>query len=336
MVSGGRSLVLEGPHEFRIQDEPNRAPGPDETVVQPVYVGLCGTDLHIAAGLHPRARFPLVLGHEIVGVATGGRWAGRAVVVDPTVSCGECVACANGDEHICRDLRLAGIDHAGGLADHLCVPDKKLHLVPPDLPLAVAALAEPLAVAVHAVARAGSRVAVEGRAAAGCRGARVVVLGAGPIGLLTAMVARASDARAVHVIEPAARRRETAAQLGFATETTRDGTADIVFEAAGTPDAVRCATRLVRPNGVVVIVAVHGEPVPTDLRAVTFAELTLTGARVYTPADIDVALTLLAETDLTPLISQVVDLEEVPAALRRLERGEAVKILVRVPHEGEL
>jgi (R,R)-butanediol dehydrogenase / meso-butanediol dehydrogenase / diacetyl reductase len=313
---------------------PGRAAGAGETVVEPVYVGLCGTDLHIAAGLHPRARFPLVLGHEIVGIAAEGRWAGRPVVVDPTVSCGRCPACARGDGHVCQDLRLAGIDGPGGLSDRVVVAEEKLHPVPAGLPLQVAALAEPLAVAVHAVARAGSG-----------GGARVVVLGAGPIGLLTAMVARAGGARSVLVIEPADPRREIAARLGFETAAGAGGiaaggsVADVVFEAAGAPEAVRWATRLVRPRGVIVIEAVHGEPPATDLRAVTFAELTLTGARVYRGGDIEAALALLADgvLDVTPLISQVVELEEVPAALRRLERGEALKILARIHpqrHEG--
>jgi (R,R)-butanediol dehydrogenase / meso-butanediol dehydrogenase / diacetyl reductase len=327
MIAEEQVLVLERPHEFRLATAADdAAPEAGEALVTPAYVGLCGTDLHIVAGQHPRARLPLVLGHEIVAVATTGRWAGQAVVVDPTFSCGECAACARGDAHVCERLGLIGIDRPGGLASRLRVAEAKLHPVPASLPLPVAALAEPLAVAVHAVGRAGP-----------CLGARVAILGAGPIGLLIAMVARASGAHAVTLVEPAGVRREAAARLGFQATADLEATgaagwpADIVFDAAGAPAAIRDATRLARPRGVIVLAGVHGQPAAVDLRAVTFAELTLLGTRVYQPSDIEVAIGLLADGvfDVTPLVSRTVELAGVPAALRSLERGESLKVLAR-------
>jgi len=327
MIAEEQLLVLERPHEFRLATATDDvAPEAGEVLVTPAYVGLCGTDLHIAAGQHPRARLPLVLGHEIVAVATTGRWAGQAVVIDPTISCGDCPACARGDAHVCERLTLIGIDRPGGLASRLRVAEAKLHPVPASLPLPVAALAEPLAVAVHAVGRAGP-----------CLGARVAILGAGPIGLLIAMVARASGAHAVTLAEPARLRREAAARLGFQATADLEATgaagppADIVFDAAGAPASIRDATRLARPRGVIVLAGVHGQPAAVDLRAVTFAELTLLGTRVYQPADIEVAIGLLADgvLDVTPLVSRTVELAGVPAALRSLERGESLKVLAR-------
>jgi (R,R)-butanediol dehydrogenase / meso-butanediol dehydrogenase / diacetyl reductase len=324
--AGSRTLVLDRPREWRVRRLPAAAPGPGEVVVAPAYVGLCGTDLHIVAGRHPRARPPLVLGHEIVGVAAAGQWAGQAVVVDPTISCGSCAACRSGDAHVCPGLRLIGIDRPGGLAGRLCVAEAKLHQVPAGLPLTTAALAEPLAVAVHAAARAGPYP-----------GARVVILGAGPIGLLTGLVTRAAGASAVVLVEPRPSRRQAAGRLGFLTAAEAEAVpgllggclADVVFDAAGVPAAARHATCLVRPRGAVVVEGLHGEPAPVDLAAVTFAELTLLGTRVYRPADIEQALGLLASgsLDVAPLVSEVVDLADVPAALDRLERGESVKIL---------
>jgi (R,R)-butanediol dehydrogenase / meso-butanediol dehydrogenase / diacetyl reductase len=350
MLSGDHALVLERPHEFRIRaagedDGGGPAHGTDHglahgadregdrdgllltdgVLVEPAYVGLCGTDLHIVAGLHPRARFPVVLGHEIVAVATQGRWAGQAVVVDPTFSCANCAACARGDEHVCQRLGLVGIDRPGGLARTVLVAEAKLHPVPSSLSLTAAALTEPLAVAVHAVERAGH-----------CLGVRAAILGAGPIGLLTAMVARAGGARTVLLIEPVRARREAAERLGF--EAAADaGTIgaqdfDVVFDAAGAPAAIRYTTRLARPRGVIVLIGVHAQPAAVDLQTVTFAELTLLGTRVYRSADIDVALGLLADGafDVTPLISEIVDVNDVPAALGRLERGESLKVLASV------
>jgi (R,R)-butanediol dehydrogenase / meso-butanediol dehydrogenase / diacetyl reductase len=323
VLAQDQAIVLESPGKFRVRMVPDLAPAPGEVTVEPAYVGLCGTDLHIAAGTHPRAAFPLILGHEIVGLAAGGRWAGQPVLVDPTISCGGCAACARGDGHVCERLRLVGIDRDGGLAGRVSVAEARLHPLPAGLPLAAAALAEPLAVAVHAAGRAGPYL-----------GALVVILGGGPIGLLTGMVARAAGAREVVIAEPAAVRKSAADELGF--ETAADarslpGGADVVFDAAGAPDTAAEATRLVRPRGTIVVEGVHGAPAAVDLQTVTFAELTMTGTRVYRPEDLRVALALLAggALDVRPLVSDVVDPEEVPDAFRRLERGESLKVLVR-------
>jgi 2-desacetyl-2-hydroxyethyl bacteriochlorophyllide A dehydrogenase len=271
---------------------------------------------------------PLILGHEIVGKVTAGRWAGRAVIVDPTIACGTCVACVRGYQNVCENLRILGIDRDGGLSDSITVAESKLHLVPESLPLTSAAMVEPLSVAVHAAARTGPYL-----------GARVVIMGAGPVGLLTALVVRAAGALSVVIVEPGERRRGAAEQLGFATtstvdllpETLRGELADLVFDAAGAPEVALSVTGLVRPRGSVVFEGVYGRPVPLDLQAVTFGELNLVGTRVYTPMDIDTALALLTagSVDVTSLVSEVVEFAGVSDALGRLERGESVKVLVR-------
>jgi (R,R)-butanediol dehydrogenase / meso-butanediol dehydrogenase / diacetyl reductase len=323
VLAEDQAIVLESPGEFHVRTVPDLVLTRGEVTVEPAYVGLCGTDLHIAAGTHPRATFPLVLGHEIVGLAAGGRWAGQPVLVDPTISCGSCAACVAGVGHVCERLRLIGIDRDGGLAGRVSVAESRLHPVPPGLPLVTAALAEPLAVAVHAVGRAGPYL-----------GALVVILGGGPIGLLTGLVARAAGAGQVVIAEPAAARRSVASELGF--ETAADagslpGGADVVFDAAGAPGAAAQATRLVRPRGTIVVEGVHGAPAAVDLQTVTFAELTMTGTRVYQPDDLRIALQLLAggAVDVSRLVSDVVDPEEVQDAFGRLEHGESLKVLVR-------
>lgn len=326
MSSGNGALILDRPGEFRLAPVPEPATEPGQVVVEPVFVGLCGTDLHIVAGEHPRAALPLALGHEIVGVPTSGRWAGRPVIVDPTIACGHCPACLRGQAQVCARLRLVGIDRDGGLAGRVAVAETKLHPVPDALPLATAALAEPLAVAVHAVDRAGPLL-----------GRRVVVFGAGPIGLLISLLARASGALAVVLAEPAGMRRAVADQLGFdavadpaEVPAQLGGLADVAFDAAAVPASAAQVTGLVLALGMIVMVGVHGRPALVDLQAVTFGELRLAGTRVYQPADIRTALALLAggTLDTAPLLSEVVDLAGAPAALERLARGEALKVLV--------
>ena len=327
MSSGTEALILDRPGQFRLGPAPRLAPEPGQVVVEPVFVGLCGTDLHIAAGEHPRAVLPLALGHEIVGVPISGRWAGRPVIVDPTIACGHCPACLRGQAQVCAELRLVGIDRDGGLAGRVAVAETKLHPVPDALPLATAALAEPLAVAVHAVDRAGPLL-----------GRRVVVFGAGPIGLLISLLVRAAGALTVVLVEPAGMRRAVADQLGFAAVAdpaevpARLGgqLADVAFDAAAVPASAAQVTGLVLAFSIIVIVGVHGRPALVDLQAVTFGELQLVGTRVYQPADLRTALALLAgrTLDTAPLLSEVVSLAEAPAALERLARGEALKVLV--------
>src|SRR5665811_836311 len=159
-------------------------------LVKVAYNGICGTDLAILHGKHPRATAPLIMGHEISGwverAGATGPDAGTLVVAEPLISCGECRSCKNGLTHVCRRLGLYGIDAPGGMAQYVALPPEVLHAVPDGVDLRMATLAEPLAVAVHALERSGME-----------RGDVVAVYGAGPIGILTALVARHEGAAAV-------------------------------------------------------------------------------------------------------------------------------------------
>ena len=324
------ALVLTGPGVFDLEERQAAETAPGEVLVSVLRVGLCGTDLHIVEGIHPRARFPLVLGHEIVGRIVGAAAVEGLVVVDPLIACGTCVACRLGDRHVCADLRLIGIDRDGGLGGIIAVDQNRIHRVPAGVDLDIAGLAEPLAVAVHAVRRAGV-----------VAGDRIAILGAGPIGLLLAFVVRHLGAGAIFISEPSAARRTFAASLGYEIldpsdpvadlDARTDGSlADVAFDAAGVPAVAALLPRLVRPAGRIAIVAVYGRPVELDLQAIVFREQTVLGNRVYTPADIDAALALLHDEGqaLRPLIGEVVPLAEVVGAFARLRTGAALKVLV--------
>lgn len=324
------ALVLVGPDRFVVEQREPVEAGDGQVGVDVGWVGLCGTDLHIVEGSHPRARFPLVLGHELVGRAVAGSHRGRLVVVDPLIACGRCVACSIGQGHVCANLRLVGIDRDGGLSGRVVVDPDRLHPVPDGLDPVVAALAEPLAVAIHATRRATVRP-----------GDRVVIMGAGPIGLLLAMAARRARATTILIGELAPARRALAKATGFETldpddpladlEGRTDGSlADVAFDAAAAPAVAALLPRLVRPAGRVGLVGTYGRPVELDLQAVLFKELTLIGNRVYEPPDIDAALVMLGDdpTAFRPLISEVVTLDRAPWAFDRLRAGDGVKYLV--------
>src|SRR5580658_8763279 len=142
-----RALVWRGRQGLAVVSRRPPASRAGWTRVAPTHVGLCGTDLHICAGTHPRARPGIIIGHEFVGhllEPAGGLRAGQAVFVKPLLACGSCPACARGLEHTCSRLELLGIDRAGGAAQRALAPVSSLRALPQGLELERAALIEPL------------------------------------------------------------------------------------------------------------------------------------------------------------------------------------------------
>jgi 2-desacetyl-2-hydroxyethyl bacteriochlorophyllide A dehydrogenase len=335
-----KTVSYVGSGRVEVGETSPAAPGAGEVQLSVAYTGLCGTDLHIIHGsMDARVQTPLVFGHEMsgtiadIGPAVEGWTVGDRVTVMPLAWDGTCPACAAGHQHICQNLDFVGIDSPGSLQERWNVRADWLVRLPNDVPLDVAALAEPTAVAVHDVRRS-ELVA----------GDRVVVIGGGPIGLLIATVARHAGAEVV-VIEPSSTRRAPIADLGFETldptavdqqswvdEWTGGAGADVVFEVSGSAAAVLGATSLAKVRGTLVVVAIHPTPRPVDLQRVFWRELRLLGARVYERGDFDEAVRLLADgvipTDL--LITTIVPLGEVQGAFADLEQGNALKILVDV------
>jgi threonine dehydrogenase-like Zn-dependent dehydrogenase len=267
-----------------------------------------------------------------VAIPETGSLAGQLVLVDPLLACGACVACARGAPNACAQLRLLGIDRHGALAGKLSVAGDRLHPVPEGLPASVASLAEPLAVAVHAVGRAPKRE--DGLA---------VVIGGGPVGLCVAHVARRAGLR-VFLAEPAATRRQLAAALAFELlgasdpiadleERTSGRLADLVFDAAAAPTVAAMLHRFVAPTGWIGIVGAYGAPPQMDLLAVMFKELTIVGHRTYGPADLQAALAMLADDAdaLAALVTKVVKPDAVPDVLHAMRRGEGMKYVVECP-----
>jgi len=334
------SVAYIGSGRVEVAERSAGAPGTGEVQLAVAFTGLCGTDMHIIHGsMDGRVTKPLVFGHEMSGVVerigpdVEGWSVGDRVTVMPLQWDGSCPACLAGHEHICQNLDFVGIDSPGSLQQRWNVRAEWLIRLPDDMPLDIAALAEPTAVAVHDVRRSELR-----------RGDKVVVIGGGPIGLLIASVARHFGAD-VAVIELASARRAQIAALGFETldpsETdqndwvdrwTRGAGADVVFEVSGAAAAVLGATSLAKVRGTIVVVAIHPTPRPIDLQRVFWRELRLLGARVYERRDFDTAVELLADGVIPTqlLITKIVPLSQVQSAFDDLEQGNALKILVDV------
>ena len=335
-----RAAAYTGDGVVSVTDITPVDPGPGDVVIDVAYVGVCGTDLHIIHGsMDARVSRPLVFGHEMsgtirrLGSAVTGWSVGDSVTVMPLDWDGTCPACRNGNEHICQNLDFIGIDSPGALQQTWTVPASTLVPLPASLSLRTAALIEPVAVAVHDVRRSELRA-----------GDRAVIIGGGPIGVLIASVARQAGAQvAVLELDPA--RRALIERLGFVTvdpsavdaaawveEWTGGAGADVVFEVSGAAAAVRSATGLARVRGTIVIVAIHPTPREIDLQRVFWRELRLLGARVYQRIDFERAIQLLDSDaiDVEAVITSVYPLPDVTSALKELESGKALKVLIDV------
>jgi 2-desacetyl-2-hydroxyethyl bacteriochlorophyllide A dehydrogenase len=245
--------------------------------------------------------------------------------------CGECPACVAGNEHVCHRLNFIGIDSPGSMQTHWVAPARVVIPLPDGLSLEAAALAEPTAVAVHDVRRAGLRA-----------GEKTVVVGGGPIGLLIASVA-ADAGGEVLVLEPNEERRELARSLGVRAEDplavdvpslieewTDGAGAPLAFEVSGAAAGMETAIQSLAVRGRLVVVAIHAQPPPVNLFRVFWRELTLIGARVYEREDFEEALRLL-ERGAVPvdrLVTSVRGMDEAVAAFEARERGEELKVLI--------
>lgn len=332
-----QAAVLEAFGRMVVRDVPRPEAGPGEALVRVGFAGICGTDLHVWKGEHPTAVVPVIPGHEFAGrldAACGAHPAGTAVVVYPLLTCGTCRVCREGLTHVCEQLKVLGVHQAGAFAEYVKVPAANLLPLPAGLALRDAALIEPVAVAVHVVSRSPLRV-----------GDAVLVIGAGPIGLLVGLVARLQGAAQVFVSEVNPHRLRLAKDLGFvaidaaAADVARevrgmsDGVgADVVFETAGVPPAAAQMVKAVRVRGTVVLVGIHGAPAPMDLTGCVLSELTLIGSRVYTRVDYERAVRLVANGQVKGegLVTGVLPLAEIARGYASLMTpgSPEVKVLV--------
>jgi (R,R)-butanediol dehydrogenase / meso-butanediol dehydrogenase / diacetyl reductase len=335
-----QAAVYCGREDIQVRQVPEPRIADDEVLLRVRSSGICGTDMQIYSGKHPRARAPLVPGHEILGrIEETGRavesgWKpGMRVAVYPLISCGHCGPCREGNAHVCEKLGLVGIDRDGGFAQFVKVSPHQLIPIPDQVSDDQAAVIEPLAVAVHAVHDSGFRV-----------GDTVLVTGGGPIGLLLAQTLRAGGARDIVISEVKDFRRELAGHMGFPAFDPGAESAphalerligapgvDIVFEATGHPTAYRDAVQCCKVRGEISFVGIPKTPPEVDILGIVYKELRATSARVYRFRDYYGAIALLSRgtLDVLPLITDRIPLREAPLAYRKMQQADtAAKILV--------
>jgi (R,R)-butanediol dehydrogenase/meso-butanediol dehydrogenase/diacetyl reductase len=334
--------VYRGDGEVAVESRAVPQPGPGQVVAQVSHCGVCGSDLHMVVEGWGKPGY--IGGHEWTGtIAAVGpdveRWAvGDLVVGGPSPRCGRCRRCLEGQPSQCENRSgSASDDHQGAFAGYILLDARSLLAVPDGLSMRDAALAEPLAVALHGITRSGVR-----------EGDRALVIGAGPIGALTiaALVARGITALAV---EPAPARAELAARLGaervlhpdelqtfpmWEPERISDLAVDVVLECSGKRVAIEAGFNQLRRGGRLVMVGAGIEAPKFDPNRMLLNELTVCGSFVYDADGFERALELLASGKLqTDLLIDPVDvtLDRLGEAMQDLARGRIAGKAMVVP-----
>lgn len=317
-----RAIVCHEPFRLGTITRDDPVAGPGEVAVRIRRVGLCGTDYHIFAGRHPFLSYPRVMGHELSGeVAALGAGTslrvGQLVTINPYIACGACVACRKAKPNACVNIRVLGVHVDGGMCDMLVVPESAV-IDADGLTADQAAMVEFLAVGAHAVARAP---------AAG--GERMLVVGAGPIGIATALFGRLSGFEVSLVDRRQARLEYARDRLGFdgvsadadleevLGQRTQGDMFDVVVDATGSLAAMRRSLGFVAHGGALVLVGVAPGELTFEDPEFHKREATLIASRNALSADFERVIAAIKSGDIPTdaLHTNSIDAEELPARM---------------------
>jgi 2-desacetyl-2-hydroxyethyl bacteriochlorophyllide A dehydrogenase len=333
-----KATIYKGNKTFSVIEKDMEQPAGDEVRIKVAYSGVCGTDVHIYHGMmDKRVNIPVTIGHEMsgtidaIGKGVSGYSVGEKVVVRPLDDRGVKPS-DKGYNHICEDLKFIGIDSPGSMQQYWNVPAFTLHRLKQQTDLKLAALIEPLSVAVHDVRLSGLQA-----------DETAVVLGGGPIGLLVAMVAANTGADVI-VSEVNENRVKKAQELGlnavnptkidlveYVKEKTENRRADVVFEVAGVQPALDVMTEVAGIRGRILMVAIHGQKKEVDLFKFFWKELKLIGARVYEKEDYEKAIELITANKMPfeQMITDVQPLSNIQKVFENIDNNpDGMKVLM--------
>lgn len=326
-----KAAVIKEIGKIEVNDVEIPVPGPGEVRIQVSVGGICGSDNSMFHG-KLEAPFPLIPGHEAVGIidAAGDNVkdlkAGQRVTIHPNYFCGVCDMCRNGLTNICISKIRLGVDIDGVFAEYAVVPVSAVFPVPENMPDEVAVFAEPLAVCLHGVKKAGIKSTD-----------KVLVLGAGVIGQLCLQLAKEHSER-ITSSDLLGSRLELAKRMGAAQVfSDRDelyahqGEFDVIFETTGSPAGLNECIELAAPGAVIITLGLPAIEHPVSTVKIVRKELTIKGSMIYT-TEIPESLELLAHggIDTASLVSSYINLEQLRDALRHFDEPSRMKTLVRI------
>lgn len=331
------------PKNITFRNVPVPKPGPDQVLVSIKKVGICGSDIHVFHGTHPYTSYPVTQGHEVAGeIIELGEYVkdlsvGQRVTIEPQVFCGRCYPCLHGKYNLCENLKVMGFQTTGTASEYFAVDASKVTPIPDELTYSQGAMIEPLAVTVHAARRFED-----------LKGANVVVLGCGPIGILLIQSLKALGAACVFATDISDTRLKLAKELGadYAVNTMKQDyaeelikafgpdKADVIYECAGSDITMDQAIQNARKGSVIILVAVFGKRANVDLAKLNDSELDLNTSMMYRHEDFVDAIRLVAEgkVRLEPLQSARFAFEDYQKAYDYIDnnRETSMKVLIDV------
>ncbi|KJS21025.1 MAG: hypothetical protein VR72_12405 [Clostridiaceae bacterium BRH_c20a] len=338
--------VLKAPYQVVIEDRPKPELQSGELLIRVRATGICGSDVHAYQGFHPRRKPPAILGHELAGevevVAAGSTTdfkVGDRVTVLPQKKCGICFPCSQGlTSNLCDNKTLLGTNKwPGSFAEYIVAPKELVYKIPKEVGYDLGALAEPLAVGLHAANRAGIKP-----------DENVIILGAGPIGLMSQIAAQHMGAKDVIVADLSDMKLKTAEQLGASITINNSSIdlssqlenyygnrgVDVAIIAVGVPELITQVFPLVRKQGRVVLVGQFDKPGVIDIEKSRLKEQLITGSSTYTEENFLNAVNLLASEKyaLQSIISHRIVMEEIGGGLDLLlkENKNVIKVMVEI------
>lgn len=339
-----QQVVMIKPGKIEYHDVDTPKPGAKDVLVKVKNIGVCGSDIHVFHGIHPYTDYPVVQGHEVsgqveaIGESVSQVALGDNVTFMPQVTCGECYPCRHGQYHICDSLKVMGFQTGGAAQEYVVVPEAMIIQLPEGLSYEAGAMIEPVAVAAHAIGRAGEDVA----------GKKVLVLGAGPIGNLVGQVAKGLGAEAVMITDLSDFRLEKAKACGldFVVNTQKEDLnasisrdfgpdrADLIMECVGVEPTVGQAIDCARKGTTIVIVGVCPGKVQADLATVQNNELSLIGTLMYQKKDYELAIELAnaGKLCLDPLVTDRFPLRSYLEAYQHIDKAgdQVMKVMIEL------
>ena len=334
-----RAVIFLGQEQIEVQKRPDPIPEEGEVLIKVEACGICGSDLHAyKTGMYTPG---LIIGHEFAGVVKAAGVGvtdlrvGDRVTASSCIGCGQCFLCLSGKENLCEQSVRVGVTDDGGMAELVKVPRSVVYHIPDNLPLKEGCLAEPFSIGLHGVNLSRFKP-----------GNRVLIIGAGPIGLCLSQVLKTAGAGAVWITETNPLRRDLAARLGvdlvlnpkdvsplsILSNLTDGMMADIVFECAGLPQTIAQAPMLVRRGGQVVILGICDQPVEMDFLSIITSEIDIQTAYYSRASEFARTIDLMAKGSLkaNPLLTSEVPFERVTESFETLLSPDSnqVKILV--------
>jgi (R,R)-butanediol dehydrogenase/meso-butanediol dehydrogenase/diacetyl reductase len=328
MVMKAVRLYAKG--DLRLEDVPTPSAQPAGWVrLRVTMAGICGSDLHNFKTGQWISRSPSIAGHEFTGIVTElgdgvrGFRIGDVVVADSRFWCGDCARCHGGEQHLCETLGFVGEVCDGGFAEETILPERLLHCVPHGLAPQIAAMAEPFAVALHAM----RRLRLES-------GEPLLIVGCGPIGGLAAVVAKRLGFGPIFVADRNADRAALVARVtGARVVAVEDARCRAVIDATGSVAALRQLLACVPGGGRIALVGISHGTLEIDPNVLVEREISLIGVHAF-QHELPEAIAMLpacAEM-IMPLVDGEISLDEVPKAYQRIAAGvcKGLKVLVRV------